>query len=536
MKIRLPLSIGHANGQNGDPGYRDGPLASGSARERALGRSERSAGRVLATALFCLMVMGVQGAAAANIWVVDNDLIQCPTANYMSIQAAINAPTTMPGDTIKVCAGLYAEQVQINKNDLTLNGAQFGVDARTRPFVAANESIIDHNCGPVQILADNVTLDGFTIQGSNLPPNLFPMCLGAGIWTNPGFSGNQGGHKIRNSIVQDNIMGIFLNSNCTIPTVVQFNLIQNNNFAGPDSGNGIESLFGLCNATIDSNKFSGHLGSSVRVFSGATLDVTNNELVGGTPERISLGSVATGTISDNVSIGSTGVNGTIQLFGGDSNITINGNTLFNGVRGIRVRDLGDGPNSGTKAHFNCIDGNMVAGMQVDAGGHSGTLNAENNWWGSANGPTNPNNPGGTGDAVIDPDGVVDFIPFLKSCPTGASAPSMVTGGGQVNVMGGRGSFGFSAKQDTQSGHLDYMNHVTRDHLNCTVDAVMFLSAKHAKLSGSCTSNNPAITSFSADVEDNAKQGKNADTFKITYGTHVDEGGPGPIISGNIEIK
>ena len=31
-------------------------------------------------------------------------------------------------------------------------------------------------------------------------------------------------------------------------------------------------------------------------------------------------------------------------------------------------------------------------------------------------------------------------------------------------------------------------------------------------------------------------GKNADTFKITYGTHVDEGGPGPIISGNIEIK
>ena len=115
---------------------------------------------------------------------------------------------------------------------------------------------------------------------------------------------------------------------------------------------------------------------------------------------------------------------------------------------------------------------------------------------------------------------------------------MVTGGGQVfvNMMGGRGSFGFCAKQDTQSGHLDYMNHVTRDHLNCTVDAVMFLSAKHAKLSGSCTSNNPAITSFSADVEDNAKQGKNADTFKITYGTHVDEGGPGPIISGNIEIK
>jgi len=154
-----------------------------------------------------------------------------------------------------------------------------------------------------------------------------------------------------------------------------------------------------------------------------------------------------------------------------------------------------------------------------------------------NGPTSLSNPGGTGDALIDPDGVVAFIPFLKSCPSGASAPSMVTGGGQVNVniTGGRGSFGFSAKLDTQSGHLDYMNHVTRAHLNCTINVVMILSATQAKLSGNCTSNS-AATSFTADVEDNAKQGKNADKFKITYGTNIDEGGPGQIISGNIQIK
>jgi hypothetical protein len=112
---------------------------------------------------------------------------------------------------------------------------------------------------------------------------------------------------------------------------------------------------------------------------------------------------------------------------------------------------------------------------------------------------------------------------------------MVTGGGQVNVTGGRGSFGFSAKFDTQSGHLDYMNHVTRAHLNCKVTSLVFLSATHARLSGDCTSNSAAAT-FMADVEDNAKQGKNADRFKITYGTNIDEGGPGPIISGNIEIK
>ena len=34
------------------------------------------------------------------------------------------------GDTIYVCAGTYPEAVSIDKN-LTLDGAQFGVDART---------------------------------------------------------------------------------------------------------------------------------------------------------------------------------------------------------------------------------------------------------------------------------------------------------------------------------------------------------------------------------------------------------------------
>src|SRR5437879_825592 len=147
-----------------------------------------------------------------------------------------------------------------------------------------------------------------------------------------------------------------------------------------------------------------------------------------------------------------------------------------------------------------------------------------------------------GDMIIDPDQNVDFDPWLKSCPTGPAAPTMVTGGGQVNVnlMGGRGSFGFSAKQDTQSGHLDYMNHVTRAHLNCTVNVVLISSATMAHLEGTCTTNSDA-SSFKADVEDNGTPGKNKDKFKITYidkqsVLHVDEGGPGPIVSGNIQIK
>ena len=118
---------------------------------------------------------------------------------------------------------------------------------------------------------------------------------------------------------------------------------------------------------------------------------------------------------------------------------------------------------------------------------------------------------------------------------------MVTGGGQVsvNTMGGRGSFGFSAKQN-EGGHLDYMNHATRAHLNCTVNMVTISSATMAHLDGTCTTNSDA-SSFTADVEDSGKPGKNnMDKFKITYMDrqsvlHFEEGGPGPIISGNIEI-
>ena len=338
-------------------------------------------------------------------------------ADYTTISAAIVDPGCT---TINVATGTYNEQVQVIRT-LTLRGAQAGVDARTR---SGAESVINNACGPVQIMADNVTVDGFTIQGSTLSD----PCFIAGIWTNPGFSGTQGGHQILNNIVQNNISGIELDSTCVNPTLVQFNLIRNNNNAGPGSGNAIQTNFGLCNADIVNNKFSGHTNSSILIpgVPSDDLNVSNNELVGGTPERIVLGSVTNSSINGNTSIGSTALNGPIRLFGGNGNITIHSNVLRNGFRGIKVDNpFSIGPNANITAHTNCIVGNTVAGLEVTVGGHSGTLNAENNWWGSASGPTIASNPGGTGDAVVDPDGVVDYTPFLTSTATTPCAPPPV---------------------------------------------------------------------------------------------------------------
>jgi nitrous oxidase accessory protein NosD len=85
----------------------------------------------------------------------------CPSPSTSSIQTAINSAN--PGATIYVCAGTYNESLTINE-PLTLLGAQYGVDARTRS--AEPETIIDGS-GGIQYTsgATTGTVSGFTLNG-----------------------------------------------------------------------------------------------------------------------------------------------------------------------------------------------------------------------------------------------------------------------------------------------------------------------------------------------------------------------------------
>jgi hypothetical protein len=64
-----------------------------------------------------LLNIGLVGATTSsagdgpNMFIVDDDKLQCPNAAYMTIQAAVLA--SGPGDQIKVCPGIYNEQVRI---------------------------------------------------------------------------------------------------------------------------------------------------------------------------------------------------------------------------------------------------------------------------------------------------------------------------------------------------------------------------------------------------------------------------------------
>ena len=540
-------------------------------------------------AVFAFFLASSTAALATTRWVNNLSLTfsppgtSCTDPGYPTIGAAVAA--AVPGDTIRVCPGLYAEQVQVNVNNLTLLGAQAGFDARTRPFVPdpTTQSIIDHPCGPVQFMADDVELNGFTVQGSTAPD----PCFLAGIWSNPGFSGTSGGFRILNNIVQNNISGIELDSNCNKITLVQFNLIQNNSNPGNGSGNGIQTNFGLCNATIDSNKFSGHTSSSILVLGppasgvASNIDVTNNELVAPTPESISFLGVSNSTISGNVSTGSTN-NATIDLFGGNSGVTVTGNTLLNGIRAIVVENpfvgFGVPQNSNIMAHQNCIQGNSVAGLEVDLFAYPTTpppLNAQNNWWGSPSGPTNLNNPTGTGDRIIDPDNNVDFTPFLTTAPAGcpqvANTPGKATGGGKIasdptgldlvlelavllikqssNPMsvGAQATFGFVVTCCDPKGNLEYNDHEANVRIKATSferlvisPSAVCLDGKHAQIKGQAqetTATGTHPVGFTVDVDDCTEPGSSPgvgpDMFMIQT---IDYTAAGPLIGGNIQIK
>ena len=519
-------------------------------------RAKRYASGFLSV-LAILLAIGVSAAWAADRYVAttgndtanncSNSLFPCQT-----IQKAINEAS--PSDTIHVAAGIYPEPpagspLTVNKT-LTLLGAQNGVDARGR---VATESIVTDSQG-TYVTASNVVIDGFTFENSTNPAfTNYGILMGAGTT----------GTQLLNNIIQNNIVGIGLANSGGSQVLIRHNQIQNNNVffnvccAG---GTGIytdEFVSGgaVKNVLIEENAFIGNDDAGIDVSNTALpgvsgLDVSTNSFdMNG--RGVVLFNTHMSTIHDNSITNSTFVgSAAIRLFDNNSNLSIMNNDLTTGAgRAIRLSFLGlvGGPSSGVVINENNIGTvgftNFVGeGLLVEPGSHVGTVNAECNWWGSPSGPFNAtNNPTGTGEEVV---GDADFTPWLAApAPGGAcigGVPSgKVTGGGQVrvNMTGGKGTFGFNAKSDSGvgSGHLNYLNHVTGAHLDCKVTFVTELTPTTAKFEGTCSPNSAAM-SFMAEVEDNAKQGKNADKFKITYGTNVDEGGPGPIISGNIEIK
>ncbi len=344
---------------------------------------------------------------------------------FATIGAAVAAAEA--GDTINVAAGTYNEQVTLNKANLILRGAQAGIPACARPG-GATEAVITHANGAVQINAAGVTLDGFTIQGTT-------GGLNAGI----SVGANISGQRVLNNLIQNNVIGLYFNSNGLSNTLVQGNRFRNNNNAGSGSGTGINSDGQLRNTTLRQNCFSGQTTASILI-TGVTqrnpelfsnITIAENSAAG---ERfLELVFAKNVTISGNrvadapalTGSGSAGV--AISIGGGNTGVTLEGNSITNALVGsqnaapaILVRNRVQALNSDVSVRCNRSAGNLGGGLVVQADAYTGAVVAENNWWGCNAGPGSADCDGTTGS--------VDFNPWLVM---GLTAPSVGVQNGQT---------------------------------------------------------------------------------------------------------
>ncbi|MDX6586242.1 MAG: hypothetical protein QOI31_715 [Solirubrobacterales bacterium] len=336
----------------------------------------------------------------------------CADADFSTIQDAVDASST--GGTILVCAGQYPESVIVTK-DVTISGAQAGVDARTRSG-SGGESVItadEVDEGGVKLNESGITFDGFVVANAADPD------IGAGVWMSP----VEGNYLITNNVITDSTIGIAANNVGGSPSTISRNSLSDNNNPGSSQGTAIYGDSNVDDLTITQNEFSDQLNAGI-LFSGSgptasnqNVTISDNEFDGssGNPAenelRILLLYTEDSTISGNTF--DDMANNAIQLADGNADIAVSDNTIRDsGFAGVRITDFGAaGENSGISVIGNTLTGGDT-GINVASDGHSGaitasgnrivdnttgilmndtdaTVNAANNWWGCNEGAGNP---------------------------------------------------------------------------------------------------------------------------------------------------
>jgi hypothetical protein len=306
--------------------------------------------------LLALAVLGLTGMliaskpAAAATLVVDDDKVQCPHAAYTSIQDAVN--DAAPGDTIKVCAGTYHEDVGINKT-LILHGA--GPAPKDRTGDPTKEAIVQPTVVGMDVTADDVVISGFTVEDVPSRP---------GIQTSELHSG----YLIRGNRFNDNPnngVGLRLNSSGAKKSIVEHNYFNGDSAAAETDG--IFSNTGLHNVVIRDNTFfrNDSAGIVLTTLGGGTIsDVTvldNKSIEDGS--LIALFTAPGTIITKNEVVRPQGSG--IFIGQGNDGAVITNNKVSNGLaRGIRVNALDFGGPSSTGLEISHNDIRNMAGSGI----------------------------------------------------------------------------------------------------------------------------------------------------------------------------
>jgi hypothetical protein len=280
----------------------------------------------------------------------------------------------VPGGTVHVAEGEYAENLTINKS-ISLHGAQTGIDARERGDDNEGESRIT-GPGVLAIWANGVTIDGFTIDSAVWPGRISPQANNI---------------TITNNIIKRTIYVATDVSNLTIT--------QNwfKETAG-ERASAFSSERKITNLKIKDNKFTDIpysaviLGGSVE-YRDAVIE--DNHVSGCGYQALNLAGhqtnlLVTGNYIENacseVDWDTQPDRGGIRIYGsaftGPVNIT--NNTVVDSYNGFAVRNGENIEGKEINVTHNKFLGNLNAGVYH---GGTGTLNAILNYWGAPTGPT-----------------------------------------------------------------------------------------------------------------------------------------------------
>jgi len=346
---------------------------------------------------------------------------------FGQIQDAIDAAEA--GDTITVAAGTYSTAtgetfpITVTRSNITIQGAGEG------------STIIDASgaVGGVHITSSNgVTFTGFTIKNVNgTTAALRPLYL----------------LTASNCLISDVLI-----TDCGSPTKTTDAL-----YLYTGSTNNI--LTNITVQNINSNStaaISVSSGSNGNTFTSIT--ISGLTATGGWADAIPIYGSENNEFTDITISNVTGAQKSrgITLFGSTakvaknntfSNVNISSLQVVSGTAvepsiGIKLDSAGGGNPSGNtftnctisgaeygiRIYGNCPDNainysNIVGNTEYGAYSDTVSLNAENNWWNNASGPTDATkNPLGTGDAVSDK---VDYIPWLNAAAPGGVATYLI---------------------------------------------------------------------------------------------------------------
>ncbi len=381
---------------------------------------------------------GFQG-SFSNLWVTK---ASAQTGATERIQEGVNM---VSGSTVNVVAGTYTESVEINVNDLVMNGANANVDPCTGGRGA--ETIItgtDPN-GLINVQANNVVINGV---------KLVPVGTGAsgtyGILVN----NTKTGLEVKNTIIDgasSDRDGI--NTWKGTSAHLHHNQIINALYG---IGGGSDNEFSPTSAIIEDNCIDNTRLGVTGYHNGSTIrrNIINNFTPAGPSAGIS-GQLLNTTVTQNtITNFPNGAGIALTAYGtrpNSANTTITNNFVNNNGAALYA----DAPATlvGVEAHYNDLSNNFYSVQNLS----TASFNATCNWHGSADHAT----------VTSKISGVVSYVPYLthgdedlitigfqtsETCActiavttttTDANCPSLNDGTATANVTGAAGTFTYS---------------------------------------------------------------------------------------------